>query len=105
MLVGQRSLYTNLLDPLKKETNTNRGRSLIKIDERNSLLCHRYFYYAYHKEYKYQKALQQLEKEFFITELTIIKCLSEKQPVLKKIFTDKPTVNILKKKYDWLVWS
>lgn len=105
MIVGQRSLYHDLLKPDVKQAGQNKGRSVLLVENRNTLLCYRYFYYAYHKQYTYPKALKQLEGEFFIAETTIINRLTEKQSDLKQIFTDKPPISDLKKQYDWLVWD
>lgn len=105
MIVGQHSLYNSFLNPNKKDTTAGRGRSVLLINNRNTLLCFRYYYYAFLKKYTYPNALKQLEIELYISETTIIKCLSEKQPLLKTIFDEKPQINELKKQYDWLVWN
>lgn len=105
MIVGQRTLYHDLLKPDVKPANQTKGRSVLLMDKRNTLLCYRYFYYAFHQKKTYQDALKELENEFFIAEITIIKCLSERQADLKEIFNSKPTINDLKKQFIWLVWQ
>lgn len=105
MNVGHRILYDDLLKPNAKSVKTAKGRSALHMEKRNTLLCYRYFYYTYHQKKTYQGALEILENEFFITETTIIKTLTERQEELKEIFTSKPSIFTLKKRYQWIVWQ
>lgn len=105
MIVGQRILYDNFLEAAQGKKSSNKGRSSDEIAKRNQLMCYRYFYLVFHKKKNYNDAIETLNAEFFITEITIIKILSLQQELLKTIFADKPKTTFLKRKYNWLVWA
>lgn len=105
MILGQRTLFSQFFEPPPKRKPVGRGRSVEELEKRNRLLSYRYYYFVNHLRYTYTDAIKQLNDEFFIAEMTIIKTLSSRQEELKHIFAEKPTGTELKKQYPWLVWQ
>jgi len=82
-----------------------KGRCNHLFRERNNCLVSRYFYYAKLKRLNYDDVLKNLKTEFFITERTIINTIQDEHDFLKKIIAEKPSVNELKRRYQFLIWE
>lgn len=104
MNIGHRTLYQNFMS-VEKVAIKKKGRSAVFLDKRSVLLSYRYYYYVYHLRKTYQDTLELLVDEFFISDVVIIRCLTNSQLQLKEIFASKITPVELKKLYPWYVWS
>lgn len=97
----------NLFDepdqPLIKSAE-RRGRSEHFHNLRNELLIHRYYYLVKIQGRQYQATLEQLERELFIAQATIINNVSEERTLLRELNAQKPDISYFKKKYPWIVW-
>lgn len=100
---GQYSLF-NLFENQGGGAADNRTRNYLQ-PERNTLLVHRYYFYGWIKDYKYSRCLQELEREFFLAERTIINLLSVVDSELQNLHRTKPTVKELQAKFPWMNWN
>jgi hypothetical protein len=102
---GQRTLFDDLL--LKAEamkTEKQRPRNAL-MPKRNTLLLYRYYYYVEIARLRFDDALKQLEREFFIVEARIVVLLTENNTQLRTIVADKPDRTTLKKLYPFVNWE
>jgi hypothetical protein len=86
------------------ETKIQRPRNFF-MPERNELLVHRYYFYVKIKNYRYEKCLEELEKDVFITAFTQTKILSACSELLSKIMQEQPSVKELANKFPRLNWN
>jgi hypothetical protein len=73
--------------------------------ERDLCLAYRFFYYANIQRMRYDDALKQLEREFFLTEHRLVVVMAENQKKLAEIIEHNPTPAQLAKLYPHLVWN
>ncbi len=101
---GQQSLFSELFEnTTKRVADEPRPRNYF-MPERNLHLAHRYYYYAEVKFLRYDKCLQILEQEFYITEARLVVVLSECTEVLRELVEAKPSVKELQQKIPHFNW-
>jgi len=103
---GQYSLFNSLL-PTQEITvskSLRKGRSHKLIYSRNTLLIHRYYYYAKINRNQYADIIESLSSEFFLSQERIIICLNQNHPKVKAIFAEEPDIKHLRNLYTWLIW-
>lgn len=101
---GQQSLFSSIFEvETIKADEKPRPRNYYQ-PERNRALCYRYYYYAEIKFIRYDKCLEYLEQEFYLTEARIIDILSECSDIIKEIVADKPCIKDLQDRIPHFKW-
>ncbi len=107
-LRGQRKIFNHLLFPEQEQPALKvverKGRSERLKNLQNELIIARYWYYIKLQRLQYQDALETLEKEMFLAQLTIIRIIDAGVEQLRSYQQGKPEVKFFKEKYPWLVW-
>lgn len=107
-LRGHRSIYQAYIfdepapSPLKVVERKGRSEKLKK--EQNELIVCRYWYYMKLIRKNYPDTLTELEKEMFLSQLTLIRIIQASHEQLKQFQDEKPGISLFKKKYPFLVW-
>jgi hypothetical protein len=102
---GSLKLFSDLLDKeVAVMTVTKQGRSSNLIDQRDECLVSRYHYYLNFTEKRYNKILDDLSKEFFISPFTIQERLTENYDHVLKLNSEKPAKQYFAKKWPHFVW-
>jgi hypothetical protein len=73
-------------------------------DERDDALACRFFYWSRLMEKRYDVALVNLSKEFFLSETVISQRIMTRQAFLKRLREAETTVKELQKKYPFFSW-
>ncbi len=73
--------------------------------DRDVCLAYRFYFYYQVLRKRFDDALSDMEREFFISSATISARLTENDVLLKDIISNKPTRAALKKRYPHLNWS
>ena len=81
-----------------------KGRSELLNSKRNECLIDRYFFYGKFSALKYEKILENLSAEFFLSEVTIPKIVDEHLEKLVALKAQKPSKQYFQKKWPHLVW-
>lgn len=101
---GQQSLFNNYLESPADKT-VRKGRSADMIALRDECLLHRYYYHIKLLGKRYDTALTELSKEFWIKNSNIIyrmQCNSERlEQIMKK---EQPDLKTLRSLYPWIIW-
>lgn len=109
MLRGHRSIFLSLFDEpdvLELPSPPERkGRNEVLVQARNEALIHRHYYYAKLKGRQYQDVLTELEREFFISQRTIIDVIMRHGPALRRLHDTKPTIRQMRDRYPFLTWN
>ncbi len=75
------------------------------MPERNNVLAHRWYFYAWIRDFSASRCMEELEREFFLTTARLEVILASIQPILREINTTKPTVKQMEKQFPWLNWK
>ena len=105
---GIRSNYLSLFDspaPAIKETPERRGRSEVLFQKQTDFIIYRHYFFIKICGRQYHISLQDLERETFIAERTIINRFQGSHSKMRQVFIDKPTVKDLKDKYPHVNWQ
>ncbi len=100
---GQYSLFNNIFEKVEQEDKEIRPRNYF-MPLRNQHLTYRYYYYANIRFLRFDKCLEILEQEFYITEARLVVLLNDDTDLLKKIAQEKPSVKELQKKIPHFNW-
>lgn len=84
--------------PLKK------GRAKELIEKRDKLLFYRYYYYARIIRFRYEDILIKLSNEFYISPRTVAQIMANKHLQATEIFSQKKSIEQLRKMYAHLIW-
>ncbi len=106
---GERSSFLSLFENDKPADSSiaipeRKGRSEELIKDRNELIVCRHYYYTRIKELQYHRTLERLEKEVFLSKITIINIVAANNKLLKAINADKPGVKYFREKFPFMVW-
>lgn len=74
-------------------------------DERDDALACRFFYWSHLLEKRFDIALVNLSREFFLSETVIGQRLMKRQDYLKQLRIDETTRKDLQKIYPWFSWN
>lgn len=74
------------------------------MPERNDLLVHRYYFYVHYRNFRFDKCLNILQTEIYITEQTITNVLTVCSEILDDVFKRKPSIKELEKKFPHFHW-
>jgi hypothetical protein len=81
------------------------GRNMELVTERNTCMMYRYFYYCYHKRMLYNEAIDQLSREYYITEYTIKTLIQENLDMVSEIRNIPDVLVYCKDKWKHMVWE
>lgn len=81
------------------------GRSRRLIDRRNELMCNRFYYYQKIKHYHFQKCVESLHEEFFLSQTEITKILRSMAEYLGELRGNQPAIKTLKELAPWMRWD
>jgi hypothetical protein len=106
---GQRGSLTLFNDIFVAEetpvlTVQRKGRSPELISKRNECLVSRYYFLGKFTDNRYNKILDTLEDEFFISTVTIPEIITENYELLVELKQKQPNRDYFKKKWPHLVW-
>lgn len=101
---GQQSLFNNYIESPVKKT-TRKGRSADMIALRDECLLHRYYYHIKLQGKRYDMAIQELSREFWIKSSNIIYRLQCNSKRLEQIMKqEQPDLKQLRILYPWWAW-
>lgn len=82
-----------------------KGRSTDLIKNRNLALLHRFYYYASFTELKYEKIIEVISSDFYLSHRRVIDILSNEAITLRDIRRDKPSIQKLKTSFVQFNWN
>ena len=101
---GQNTLFNHFIETPVTKT-VRKGRSADMIALRDECLLHRYYYYIKLQHKRYDAAIQELSREFYIKNSNIIyrmQCNSDRlEQIMKK---EQPDLDQLRLLYPWWTW-
>jgi hypothetical protein len=103
---GTITLFKNIFSeelPARLEKQ-KKGRSDVLNAKRNECLIDRYFFYGRFTEKRYEKILETLSNEFFLSSVTIPKIVDENLDKLIELKKLKPEKSFFQNKWPHLVW-
>jgi hypothetical protein len=83
---------------------TRKGRSESRLLVRDMKLVARFYYYAQIKNLNYSSILAKLSEEFDIDENVVRARMKLRQENLDDLFKERPTIQILRKRYPYYSW-
>ena len=86
-------------------SGNNKGRSIDLLNQRNTCIIYRYFFYAKLKKLQFNELLKQLSCEFYLSERTCVNIIGVSHREVKKAFAEKKEARELQKMYPFLSWS
>lgn len=102
---GQYSLFTSIFEKDKAQAvETTRPRNYF-MPLRNEHIAYRWYYWGEIRGLRYDRCLQALEREFYITEARLIVILNGLTEELKQIMEEKPDVKTLRERVPHLNWK
>jgi len=112
MRFGQTTLFNDFGDSasgLSSQQNEPEGHGdrtrNFKMPERNNLLAHRFYFYDMIKFYKSEKCLEELSREFFLSEDRTIDLIREMSDLINELRQRRPSTRELQGKFPWINWS
>lgn len=87
-----------------KESTGRKCRNAELYIKRNELLIARFFYYGQFTNTRYEKILDILSEEFFLTTNTIPRVIQSNQDMLTVLVKAKPVKSFFTKKWPHLNW-
>lgn len=103
---GQQSIFADIIPQIIKQKASGIGRNKDLVARRNTKIIYRYYYYtqlqAARLDYSYIIGL--LSVEFDLSDFRLIIIMQENHAELKQVFSEKPTIKELQKKYPYLSW-
>lgn len=101
---GQQSLFNNYVEKTPPPA-TRKGRSAAMIALRDECLMYRYYYHIKLLGKRYDAAIQELSREFWVKGSNIIYRLQHNSARLEQIMEQEhPTVKQLRILYPWWIW-
>lgn len=85
--------------------NIKKGRNENLIADRNKLLTARFYYYSTLNGLKFSKCLENLEKEFFISQSRITDLLAAHTDYICHLEKENFTINTLKDYFPFMNWQ
>lgn len=104
MIRGSQTITAIFPKAIKADPN-RKGNKGIYTAERDAALCYRFYFYYHILRKRFDDAVADMEKEFFISSTTIIGRLTENDALLKDIAGNSPSRNALRKRYPHFNWN
>lgn len=104
---GERSIFLSLFNDNVKQITTapeRKGRSEDLLNKRNELLVCRHYYYTRIMELQYQRTLEKLENELYLSQRTIIDIINNNHKLLSSINSQKPAAKYFRTRFPFMVW-
>lgn len=103
---GSQSLFADIfVKESHPQPRLRKGRSRELIARRNECLITRYYFYAKFKEKRYDKILEALSAEFFLSDYTIPEIITANYAQLKGLHKEQPPISVFAKKWPHMVWA
>lgn len=83
---------------------TGNGKRLY-LDERDTALAYRYYYYAELKRFGYERTLSELEREFYLSQRAVVLRLERKTDLIKTALTNAVKLADLRGLFPYYVWN
>lgn len=83
----------------------DKGRDKVLLEERNACIVYRYYYHAKIKRMRFEKVIDELRNEFFLSSRTITDIIAKQNDAIKQVFNEKPSLRILSYKFKLFRWS
>jgi hypothetical protein len=101
---GKQALYETLIPSSIEEQGKKSQRNAF-LEERDTALAHRYYYYAHICRLRYDDCLDALSREFFLTPNVIIQRLMERTELIRQLVSEDKKPAELKRLYGWYNWE
>lgn len=104
MIKGSQTL-TKIFPPSFQPEASRKGIGSIYTADRDACMAYRFYFYYQILRYRFDDAICDMEKEFFISGTTIIGRLTANDALLKDIQLNAPSRTQLRKRYPHLNWD
>ncbi|WP_145859065.1 hypothetical protein [Pedobacter suwonensis] len=102
MIRGSQTL-TSIFPPAPEAKN--KGKRNVYALDRDTCMSYRFYYYYHLERKRFDDAILDMEKEFFISGRTIADRLTENNELLKDIALNAPSRKQLKQRYPHFNWN
>lgn len=85
--------------------NPVKGRSKRLVILRNQALCHRFYFYSSFTDFKYERIIEWVSRDFYLSPRTTYEILEREQSVLSNIRKEKPSILQLKRLFPLYNWT
>ncbi|MFB9862732.1 hypothetical protein [Rufibacter immobilis] len=102
---GHETLFTNLFPPSVSLEAPKQGQRNTQTDRRDDVLAHRYYYWVHLRRNRYDDALAELEKEFFLSAAVVVQRLDRRRELLRELVAWKPNPRQLGVKLPHFNWQ
>lgn len=83
----------------------NKSSTVLAVKRKRTQLIHRYYFFAAHLKMSYGHIVDILAEEFFLSQLTVSRCLNAHADDLRKMHESKIPVKQLKYTYPHINWE
>lgn len=84
--------------------STRKGRSESRIFSRDIKIAYRFYYHSEILRRVYAVVISALSEEFDVDQRVVTDRLKERQTELDRIYKEKPSVLLLRKRYPYFTW-
>lgn len=100
---GNKKLFSDIFED-SSHPKQRKGRSLEHITRRNDCLIDRYYFFGKFSDKRYNKIIELLSFEFFLSVVTIPEIITDNDTLLHNLKNKRPGASYFKKKWPHLVW-
>lgn len=100
---GQK-LFNSIIKRNSDEKLNKRGRNEELLDQRNSCMIARYYYYGKYKGKCFEEILLTMASEFFLTTTRISRIIQENTEVIKEMKDNEVSIYQLQANYPHFKW-
>jgi len=104
MIRGAQTI-TSIFPPAFEPDASRKGKRNIYTLDRDACMAYRFYFYYHILRKRFDDAIADMEKEFFIAGTTIIRQLTENDSLLKDIKQNAPSRKQLSKRYPHFNWN
>jgi len=94
---GHETLFLKIFPPSVDLEAAKKGQRNTQTERRDSVLTYRYYYWVHLRRKRYDDALSELEREFFLSAAVVVQRLDQRREQLKELVITKPGPVELKK--------
>lgn len=87
------------------EEKEKKGRSKKLLEARNMLLISRYWFYINYSKLRFEKIMNCLEEEFFLSSARISDIISQDDKIIMNLRNEKPSIKTLSELYPFFKWK
>lgn len=82
-----------------------KGRSADLLNDRNTALLHRFYFYSTFTELKFERIISNVSRDFYLTPRRVTDILSKEVEMLTNIRKEKPSISKLRSKFIQFNWT